>query len=181
MRCSPTDGVMQECKKSFFLQPRYLRLREANYETVAKGHQLLWNMKVKHQPIKNISSWTRPYSSWLLKKVFHQRMVKSWNRLPRAVDTAPRYHSSRSIWTVLSDTEFEFWAVLCGARSWTQWSSWVPSNLAYFAIPHSRTGMYRAWGLIKREKQWALLHENRRIEPGWQRWRGTFPKEMPKY
>lgn len=114
MRCSPTDGVMQECKKSFFLQPRYLRLREANYETVAKGHQLLWNMKVKHQPIKNISSWTCPYSSWLLKKVFHQRMVKSWNRLPRAVDTAPCCWSSRSVCIILSEIGSDFLMVICG-------------------------------------------------------------------
>ena len=26
---------------------------------------------------------------------------------------------------------FEFWVVLCGAPSWTLWSSWVPSNFGY--------------------------------------------------
>jgi len=30
--------------------------------------------------------------------------------------------STTSIWTVLSDTRFEFWVVPCGARSWTPWS-----------------------------------------------------------
>ena len=29
------------------------------------------------------------------------------------------------------------WVVLCGARSWTSWSSWVPSNLGYSMIIQS--------------------------------------------
>lgn len=40
-------------------------------------------------------------------------------------------HSWRSIWTTLSDIWSDFWVVLCGGRSWTQWSMWVPSNLGY--------------------------------------------------
>ena len=54
-RCSPTGGVMQECKKSFFAD-RYLRLHEANHETIAKGHRLLWNTEVRNQLVKHISS-----------------------------------------------------------------------------------------------------------------------------
>ena len=41
------------------------------------------------------------------------------------------FWSSRSIWTTLSDIWSEFWVVLCGARSWTQWSLWVLSNSGY--------------------------------------------------
>jgi len=36
-----------------------------------------------------------------------------------------------SIWTALSYMWSDFWMVLCGARSWTRWSSWVPFNLGY--------------------------------------------------
>lgn len=54
-RRRPVDGVMQKCKKSFFAD-RYLRLHEANHETVGKGHQLLWNMEVRNQLVKHISS-----------------------------------------------------------------------------------------------------------------------------
>ena len=46
-----------------------------------------------------------------------ERVVRHWNRLLRAVLTAPSCPSSRSVWTVRSDTGFEFWVVLCGARS----------------------------------------------------------------
>ena len=44
--------------------------------------------------------------------------------------------SSKSGWTTLSEIWLEFWVVLCGARSWTQWSLWVPSNSSYSTIPH---------------------------------------------
>ena len=30
----------------------------------------------------------------------------------------PKCHSSRSIWTALSDIGFGFWVVLCGAKGW---------------------------------------------------------------
>lgn len=39
--------------------------------------------------------------------------------------------SSRGILTMLSDVVFEFWVVLYGSRSWTQWSLWVLSNSGY--------------------------------------------------
>lgn len=39
--------------------------------------------------------------------------------------------NSRSIWTAFLEIELELWVVLHGARSWTQWSSWVPSNSRY--------------------------------------------------
>lgn len=43
-----------------------------------------------------------------------------WNKLPRAMGTAPSCQSSKSVWTPLSDIEFEVWVVLCRARSWAQ-------------------------------------------------------------
>ena len=43
-----------------------------------------------------------------------------WNKLPRATVTVPGYHSSCSVWTMLSEIWFDFWVVLCRARSWTQ-------------------------------------------------------------
>lgn len=41
---------------------------------------------------------------------------------------------SRSIWTMLSDIWSNFWVVLWRARSWTQQSIRVPSNLGYSLI-----------------------------------------------
>jgi len=35
------------------------------------------------------------------------------------------------ILTQLLEMRSEFWAVLCRARSWTGWSSWIPSKLEY--------------------------------------------------
>ena len=64
-------------------------------------------------------------------KVLHQRMIRHWKRLGRAVVTAPSCQSSRSVWTRLPDLWPDFWVVLCGARSWTWWSLWVPSNRGY--------------------------------------------------
>lgn len=43
-----------------------------------------------------------------------------WNKLPRATVTVPGYHSSCSVWTMLSETWLDFWVVLCRVRSWTQ-------------------------------------------------------------
>lgn len=40
-------------------------------------------------------------------KVLHQRVVEPWHRVPMAVVSAPRCHSSSSIWTMFSDIEFE--------------------------------------------------------------------------
>lgn len=39
--------------------------------------------------------------------------------------------SSRSIWTAPSEIRSDFWVVLWGAWSWTQWSFWVHFNLGY--------------------------------------------------
>jgi len=49
--------------------------------------------------------------------ILHQRVVGPWNRFPRAVGMAPGCWSSRDVWTMLLDIEFEFWVILCGARS----------------------------------------------------------------
>jgi len=46
--------------------------------------------------------------------------VWAWNRLLRA----PGCWSLRNIWMMLSDIGFDFWVVLCEARSWIWWSSW---------------------------------------------------------
>lgn len=43
-------------------------------------------------------------------------------------------HSSRSVWTMISNIRFDLWVVLCEARSWTQ-SLGVPSNSGYVMIP----------------------------------------------
>jgi len=67
-----------------------------------------------------------------IRKRFCTRMWWTWNRLPRAMVTEPTCWSSRGVWTMLSNiTAFECWVVLCGGRSWTRWSSWVPSKLGY--------------------------------------------------
>lgn len=41
------------------------------------------------------------------------------------------WQNSSSILTMHSDTWFNFWVVLQGASSWSQWSLWVPSNLEH--------------------------------------------------
>jgi len=55
-----------------------------------------------------------------IRKRFFTRGRWARNRLPRALGTAPSCQSSRSIGKMLSDMEFDFWVVVCGARSWTQ-------------------------------------------------------------
>ena len=53
----------------------------------------------------------------------------AWNRLPRELDMAPSWWSSRSVWTTPTEMWFGFWVALCGPRSWTPRFLWVPSNL----------------------------------------------------
>jgi len=50
-----------------------------------------------------------------------------WNALRRAVGEGPSCWSSGSVWV---------WVVLCGARGWTRWSLWVPSNSGWFYDKH---------------------------------------------
>jgi len=57
-----------------------------------------------------------------IRKRFFTRGRWAWIWMPRAVVTAPSCWSSRSVWRMPSDIGFEFWVVLCGAGSWTQWS-----------------------------------------------------------
>ena len=52
-------------------------------------------------------------------RVCTQRVLGHWDRLPRAVVTALSLQSTRSVWTMLSDTWSKFWVVLCGAKNWT--------------------------------------------------------------
>jgi len=59
---------------------------------------------------------------------FTARVVGHWDRLTRAVVTAPSWRSSRSVWTAGSERWLNFPVVLCGARSWTRWPLWVPSS-----------------------------------------------------
>ena len=42
---------------------------------------------------------------------------------------------SAKIQTVVSDIGFGFCVVLCSARSWTQWSLWVPCLILWFILP----------------------------------------------
>lgn len=65
------------------------------------------------------------------KKVQHQRVAEL---VLRAVMVVSRCRISRKIWTILSDMEPDFWMVLCRARSGTQFSLWVSSNLGYSMI-----------------------------------------------
>jgi len=64
-------------------------------------------------------------------KVLHQKAV---GMALAAQGSGHSCQSSGSLWTTLSDTGFECWAALCGARGWTLWSLCVPSNLGYSAI-----------------------------------------------
>ena len=65
------------------------------------------------------------------------RVQWAWNRLPRAMGTILscwRMGCSRDAWTLFSDNGFGFWMVSCAAKSWSQWTLWVPSNLGYFML-----------------------------------------------
>lgn len=42
--------------------------------------------------------------------------------------------SWRSIWTMLSTILSDFWVVVCGGRSWTRLSLWVPSSSGCFMV-----------------------------------------------
>ena len=46
--------------------------------------------------------------------------------------TERRAARMRELW--LLDTGSVFWVVLHGARSWTQWPLWVPSNMGYSVV-----------------------------------------------
>ena len=50
---------------------------------------------------------------------FTEKVVRHWNRLPRAVVMAPRLLELNKCLTTLSDIWSDFWVVLCGVRSWT--------------------------------------------------------------
>lgn len=65
---------------------------------------------------------------------FWTRGVWACNRLPRARCTIPSCQGSRSTWTMIPDTGFEFWAVRCEDRSWTWRSLWILSNLGYSMV-----------------------------------------------
>ena len=69
--------------------------------------------------------------------------------------------SLRSTWTALSDIGFEFWMVLCGARSWTYWFLWVLSNLGYSMILWFQGHFYSYWLNV------SLLLMNFNIDPSW--------------
>jgi len=55
-----------------------------------------------------------------IRKRLFTRGQWAWNRLPRAGGMALSCWCSTSFWTMLSDTGFGFWVVLCGGRSWTR-------------------------------------------------------------
>lgn len=55
-------------------------------------------------------------------------VVGPWNGLPRAMVTLSSCWHSRSVGTMPVNIGFEFWVDLCGDRSWTWWSLWIPSN-----------------------------------------------------
>lgn len=69
-----------------------------------------------------------------LRKRFFTRGQRAWNRLPRAIITAPSCQRSVSDQTTLSDVGFRFWVVLCGARGSTWLFMGNSSNSGYFII-----------------------------------------------
>ena len=72
--------------------------------------------------------------SWGLGRGSMPQRAVGTEQLPRAVVAAPSCWTSRSTWTALSALWSNFWVVLCGARSWTQWSLQIPSNSSYSTI-----------------------------------------------
>ena len=85
-------------------------------------------IKKKHMNIfHNELSTRQGVKEWDLKKNVNNDLV--------VLAVPPKLlPSSRTVWTVLTDTGFEFWMVLCGAGSWTQWSLGVLSSWGYSAI-----------------------------------------------
>lgn len=62
-----------------------------------------------------------------VRKRFFTREWLAWNRLPRALVTAPKLLEFKKI----SDRmlKHRVWVLLCAARSWIRWFLWVPSSL----------------------------------------------------
>lgn len=56
----------------------------------------------------------------------------SWNRLARVGGTALSCWSSGSTGTMLSNTGFRFWVVLCRTSSSSQWSLCFSSNTVFY-------------------------------------------------
>lgn len=57
--------------------------------------------------------------------------LDSWNNIDK---------QHWSVWTTLSETQFEFLEFLCGDRIWSQWSLWVPTNSGYSRFCGKRKG-----------------------------------------
>jgi len=76
----------------------------------------------------------------------HQRVV-GLERAAQGSGHGPKCRGSRSVRTMLSDTGFGFWQVLCGDRGWTWWSLWVSSNSGYSVIFLHRLVSHIAWKL----------------------------------
>lgn len=85
------------------------------------------------QLIRNEGSSVTEYASicWHMSFLW---VIGPWNKFCMAKVTAPNCQSLRRFWKIPSETEFEFWVVLCWARSWTSWSLWAPSNSGYSVI-----------------------------------------------
>ena len=54
------------------------------------------------------------------KRFFTKRVVAHWNRLPSEVVTAPSLSEFKKRWDCALSHGLNFWADLCGARSWTR-------------------------------------------------------------
>jgi len=59
------------------------------------------------------------------------RVVQRGNKLPGKQSWPQGSQCSTSVGTTPWDTRFHFQVALCGVSSWTQGSSWVPSNSGY--------------------------------------------------
>jgi len=64
---------------------------------------------------------------------------------PEGSGHGPTCQSSRSVWTPLSDIGFEFWVVLCEARSW----AWCESLPAQDILRSYENSAWRAGSLYK--------------------------------
>lgn len=69
-----------------------------------------------------IAKWKKYFTKTVVRQQAASQEKWSWHRACQ---------SSRGIWTMLSDICLDFWVVLCGAASSTQWSLLVPSDLGY--------------------------------------------------